>query len=301
MTKNYNDLGVEFKYLIVNDMDQKFGLWVNTVGFQSIQPDSPYPLKDHPSGYFFNAQKGRVLREYQLVYITKGRGLFSSETTPEKQVCKGRLMVLFPGQWHTYSPDTATGWNEYYIGFEGNFIDQLIKNGFLSKEEQVLEIGLNEGLAALFSQALEVSEADKTASQQYLSGILLHIIGMILSISKNKEFEKDNVAERMEQAKIIMNENVCKEIDPEELAEKLNISYSWFRKMFKEYTGYSPAKYFQELKLRKAKQMLINTTSPVKEICFMLGYTSTEHFSNLFKKNTGFTPLEYRSFGKGKQ
>ena len=57
MTKNYNDLGVEFKYLIVNDMDQKFGLWVNTVGFQSIQPDSPYPLKDHPSGYFFNARK----------------------------------------------------------------------------------------------------------------------------------------------------------------------------------------------------------------------------------------------------
>ena len=30
-----------------------------------------------------------------------------------------------------------------------------------------------------------------------------------------------------------MNENVCKEIDPEELAEKLNISYSWFRKTFK--------------------------------------------------------------------
>lgn len=96
MTKDYNDLGVEFKYLIVNDMDQRYGLWVNTVGFQSIQPNTPYPLKDHPSGYFFNAQKGRVLREYQLVYITKGRGLFSSETTPEKQVCKGRLMVLFP-------------------------------------------------------------------------------------------------------------------------------------------------------------------------------------------------------------
>ncbi|MBV4009509.1 AraC family transcriptional regulator [Phocaeicola coprocola] len=30
----------------------------------------------------------------------------------------------------------------------------------------------------------------------------------------------------------------------------------------------------------------------------MIGYTSTEHFSNLFKKNTGLTPLEYRSFGK---
>ena len=66
-----NSLGLEFKYLIVNDMDRKFGLWVNTVGYQSIPPDSPYPLKEHPSGYFFNAEKGRVLREYQLVYITK--------------------------------------------------------------------------------------------------------------------------------------------------------------------------------------------------------------------------------------
>lgn len=52
-----NSLGLEFKYLIVNDMDRKFGLWVNTVGYQSIPPDSPYPLKEHPSGYFFNAEK----------------------------------------------------------------------------------------------------------------------------------------------------------------------------------------------------------------------------------------------------
>lgn len=264
MTKNYNDLGVEFKYLIVNDMDQKFGLWVNTVGFQSIQPDSPYPLKDHPSGYFFNAQKGRVLREYQLVYITKGRGLFSSETTPEKQVCKGRLMVLFPGQWHTYHPYRQTGWNEYYIGFEGPVIDNLVKGGFLSKDNQVLEVGLNEELVSLFSRALEIAEADKISSQQYLGGIVLHIVGMILSISKNKIFEVGDVDQKIEQAKIIMNENVFKDIDPEELAMKLNISYSWFRKVFKDYTGYAPAKYFQELKLRKPNNYWLVLLIPLK-------------------------------------
>ncbi len=173
MTKNYNDSGVEFKYLIVNDMDRKFGLWVNTVGFQSIQPNSPYPLRDHPSGYYFNAQKGRVLREYQLVYITKGpfRAVVegSVEITPEKQVCKGRLIVVFPGQWHTYHPYQQTGWNEYYIGFEGSIIDNMLKGGFLSKENQVLEVGLNEELVALFSRALDIAESDKISSQQYLS------------------------------------------------------------------------------------------------------------------------------------
>ena len=298
MIKDYNDLGVEFKYLIVNDMDRKYGLWVNTVGFQSIQPNSPYPLRDHPSGYFFNTQKGRVLREYQFVYITKGRGVFASENTPEKPLCRGRLIVLFPGQWHTYHPYRQTGWNEYYIGFEGPVIDNLMKNGFLSKDNQVLEVGLNEELVSLFSRALEIAEADKISSQQYLAGIVLHMMGMILSVSKNKIFEIGDIDQKIEQAKIIMNENVFNNIDPEELAMRLNISYSWFRKVFRDYTGYASAKYFQELKLRKAKQLLLSTSQSVKEISFMLAYKSTEHFFASFKKRTGFTPLEYRSFGR---
>jgi len=298
MIRDYNDLGVDFKYLIVNDMDQKFGLSVNTVGFQSIKPNTPYPLKDHPSGYFFNAQKGRVLREYQFVYITKGRGLFTSDSTPETQVCKGRLMLLFPGQWHTYHPLQQTGWNEYYIGFEGSIIDDIVNSSFISEQHQVLEVGLNEELVSLFSRAIEVAESDKISSQQYLGGIVLHMLGMILSISKNKIFEIGDMDQKIEQAKIIMNENVFKDIDPEELAMKLNISYSWFRKIFKDYTGYAPAKYFQELKLRKAKQLLVGTSQSVKEISYQLNYTSTEHFFSLFKKRTGFTPLEYRSFGR---
>ena len=54
-----NSLGLEFKYLIVNDMDRKFGLWVNTVGYQSIPPDSPYPLKEHPSCLLYTSPSPR--------------------------------------------------------------------------------------------------------------------------------------------------------------------------------------------------------------------------------------------------
>ncbi len=293
-----NNNGLEFKYLIVNDMDRKFGLWVNTVGYQSIPPNSPYPLKEHPSGYFFNADKGRILREYQLVYITQGRGLFSSESTAEKQVCKGRLMVLFPGQWHTYRPLQQTGWTEYYIGFEGPSIDAIVGNAFLSKEQQILEVGIQEELVSLFRRALIIAETDKTSAQQYLSGIVLHMIGMVLSISKNKIFEMSDIDQKIEQAKVIMNENVYGSIDPEELAMRLNISYSWFRRIFKEYTGYAPTKYFQELKLRKAKQMLVSTSQSVKEISYLLNFQSAEYFFAFFKKHTGLTPSEYRSYGR---
>ena len=296
---NYNDLGVEFKYLFVNERDKRFGISVNTVGFQSILPNTPYPLAEHPSGYFFNTQKGRILHEYQLVYITKGKGVISFEPDKEQDLNKGRIFIIFPGQWHTYHPLIDTGWNEYYIGFRGFIVDKMVENAFIGRNNQILEVGFNEELVNLFSRALEIAEADKAASQQYLAGIVLHMIGLVLSVSQNNLFEVNEVTQKIEQAKIIMNENIYKNIEPELLAEKLNISYSWFRKVFKDYTGYAPAKYFQELKLRKAKQLLVGTSHTVKEISYMLDYNSTEHFFSLFKKITGFTPLEYRSFARG--
>ena len=208
------------------------------------------------------------------------------------------MLVIFPGQWHSYQPNPETGWTEYYIGFEGTIIDNIVTSGFLSKDNQILEVGFNEELVSLFSRAIEVAETDRISAQQYLAGIVMHMFGLISAISKNKIFEAGNVVQKIEQAKIIMNENVDKNIDSEELASKLNISYSWFRKVFREYTGYAPAKYFQVLKLRKAKHLLLSTSQSVKEIAYQLGYSSTEHFFSQFKKNTGYTPNEYRSYSR---
>lgn len=86
----YNDLGIDFKYLLVNEKDKTFGLTVNTVGFQPIAPNTLYPSTDHPKSYYFNPQKGRTLSEYQFVYISKGKGTFASESTKKIIVKKDK-------------------------------------------------------------------------------------------------------------------------------------------------------------------------------------------------------------------
>lgn len=284
---------IEFKYLIVNESDKKFGITVNTVGFQSIHPNDPYPLKDHPEGYFFNATKGRILNEYQFVYITKGSGILRIETNKIIPISKGQIIVIFPGQWHSYCPTEELGWNEYYIGFCGEIIEKLVKNSFLSKENQLLDVGLNEELVRLFKRAIEIVKIDKTASQQYLLGIVMHMIGLILSEYQNKKLN-DKYLQIIENAKIIMNENIFSCIQINELADRFNISYSSFRKIFKEYTGFAPTKYFHELKIRKAKQLLLETSHSVKEISYMLNYYSPDSFNTYFKKVTDQTPSKYR-------
>jgi len=58
---NYNNSDADFKYIIVNEQDKSYGLTVNTVGFQEINPNSPYPLPNHPDCYSFSSSKGRIL------------------------------------------------------------------------------------------------------------------------------------------------------------------------------------------------------------------------------------------------
>lgn len=294
----FNDLGVDFKYLLVSDKDKKFGLTINTVGFQPIAPNTVYPSTDHPKSYYFRPDKGRVLSEYQFVYISKGKGTFISENTKRLNITKGQIIILFPGQWHSYSPNNEIGWNEYYIGFEGKIIDELVSNGFISSQNQVLDVGVNEDLVNLFSSAIKIAKEDKTASQQNLAGIVFNILGSILSLAQNKNFETKEYAQKIERAKVIMLENIHKNIDIQGLAKNLGVSYSLFRKEFKEYTGYAPAQYFQEIKLRNAKELLAETNLPIKEISYKLNFSSYEYFLSFFKKRVGFTPTEYRDSGR---
>ncbi len=63
---------IEFKYLIVSELDKKHGITVNTVGFQSIHPNDTYLVIEHPKDHYFNSNSRRKLDEFQFVYITKG-------------------------------------------------------------------------------------------------------------------------------------------------------------------------------------------------------------------------------------
>ncbi len=294
----YNDFGIDFKYLLVNEKDKKFGLTVNTVGFQPVAPHTNYPSKEHPKSYYFNPDKGRVLSEYQIVYISKGEGIFCSDSTKKVHVTKGQVILLFPGQWHTYRPLKEIGWNEYYIGFEGKIIDHVVANGFVSSENQILTVGVNEDLVHLFYTAIKIAKEDKTAAQQYLAGIAFNILGAILSLAQNRNFESKELALKIERAKVIMIENIHRNIDIKGIAKNLGISYSLFRKAFKEYTGYAPAQYVHELKLRRAKELLAETNHSIKEISYDLNFSSYEYFLSFFKKKVGHTPTEYRNLGR---
>lgn len=286
------------KYLTINPSDQKWGLTTHSVGHQVISENEAYPPQVHPTRYLFNIENGRILNEYQLLYITKGRGMFSSESSGRSQVKEGYMFLLFPGEWHTYRPDPETGWNEYWIGFDGRIMDEWVKDGFFRKESPVFNIGLNEEIIALYKRAIIIAEAQEANYQQALSGIACNLVSMALYLSRNRDFNKSDVASQMNQAKIAVHENISA-ITPEDLAKITCMSYSKFRKIFKEYTGFAPSQYIQEVRITMAKELLTNTSKSIKEIAIELGYENKDYFFTVFKKVTGNTPITYRRHTQG--
>ena len=286
------------KYLTISPVDLVWGLAVNSVGRQNVAENEVYPPQGHPTRYLFNTLKGRVLNEYQLLYITKGKGVFKSKSGGEIQVKEGTMFLLFPGEWHTYQPDPDTGWNEYWIGFDGKIIDEWTRNGFFSKEAPVFNVGLNEEMISLYKRAIIIADAQEANYQQALSGIACNLVSMALYLSRNTDFKSSNIAENINAAKVAVHENISS-ITPEELARLACMSYSKFRKIFKEYTGFAPAQYIQEVRINMAKEILTNTSQSIKEIAFELGYENRDYFFTVFRKVTGMTPVNYRRLTRG--
>jgi AraC-like DNA-binding protein len=200
-----------------------------------------------------------------------------------------------PGVWHTYKPIENTGWNEYWIGFKGKFMQNILDEGFFLNRAPVFNIGLNERIIDLYLKAIEIANEERAGFQQALAGIAMHILGLMYYRDKTGNFEDKDLICKINKAKVIMRESVYKNISIEEIPKRLNISYSGFRKAFKEYTGSSPSRYMLELKLNEAKLLLSTTNHSIKEISFILNFENPDYFPFFFKKRTGLTPNEYRS------
>lgn len=282
--------------MVTSEEDELWGLTVTTVGHQEINANEAYPPRNHPFEYYFNVDRGRVLNEYQLLYITNGNGIFTYGADKHSTlISEGKMFFLMPGVWHSYRPLENSGWNEYWIGFKGNIIEKIVSEGFFLNRQPIFNIGLNERIVDLYLKAIEIAKEERAGYQQALSGIVMHILGLMYYRDKTRNFVDEELIGKINKAKVIMRESVYSNVTAEEIAKSLLISYSGFRRAFKEFTGSSPTKYMMELKLNEAKLLLSTTLQSVKQISYNLKFENPEYFSVFFKKRTGITPLEYRN------
>lgn len=78
------------------------------------------------------------------------------------------------------------------------------------------------------------------------------------------------------------------------MVDKLGISYSYARKLFKDYFGMTFLQYLNGRRIQKAKQLLCSETASVEAVALAVGYNNDQSFTRFFKKYEAVTPGEYR-------
>jgi len=128
-----------------------------------------------------------------------------------------------------------------------------------------------------------------------MAGLVNHLIGKMYTLVRNIEMNKNQPQVIMvNKARTLIRESLESDMTIQGIAENLGMSYSNFRKLFKEYTGLSPATYQQELRLLRAKELITTTEYSIKEIAYRLNFESPDYFSAKFKAKMGCKPSDLR-------
>lgn len=79
------------------------------------------------------------------------------------------------------------------------------------------------------------------------------------------------------------------------LCEHFSVSRTYLCRIFKEENGTSPIDYWIDLKIKEAKKLIREGNYNITQISELLGYSSIHHFTRMFKRSTGLSPIAYRN------
>jgi AraC-like DNA-binding protein len=268
-------------------------MFVTTCGRSIILPeDGSYPPVQHPPFYHFDWEHGRVLNEYQVVYIPEGAGLFETKNRGV-QIEGGNVILLTPGLWHRYRPNPKTGWREYWVGFSGPGYKRIFDADFFAGQH-VYRVRDSVGMLEDFDALIATAQENGPALQQTMSALTSLMLARIYASTLVHPPAAKEESKMVQRAREMMLAVETRELSLEETARHLGTSYSNFRRTFREHTGVGPHQYRLHLKLRHACDLLSNTKLSVKEIAYRSGFEEEQYFCRFFKKVMGKTPGSYR-------
>lgn len=130
------------------------------------------------------------------------------------------------------------------------------------------------------------------------------LVKIKLELGKEYKLEEEhamlgqNAAQIVEYASKFMLEHYMDNIDMTHFSQELGFSSAYLTKIFNKYKGCTPVKYLTDIRINRARQLLLNTDLPIRQIGEKVGYPDQFHFSKTFRKATGDSPSTFRSHRK---
>ncbi|MBQ7397000.1 MAG: helix-turn-helix transcriptional regulator [Lentisphaeria bacterium] len=255
-------------------LQQKYGLWIinSSVDFKSaVNSYSTCPI--------------RKFEFYSLSHLIGGSGKLWLADSGETQLNVGDWILICPGDMNRYGGADDQPYIEDAIRFCGPAVDGM-------REAGVIKSGVIKGTNCRQLLSIHELACDPRESTQINANISLQKLLVDLY----------NIRERENSAPSAIDQ-LIKELKQRpdywwtvaELAEFCQLSTDQLRRNFVRHTGMLPKQYIEELKIRQAAALLLDSSLSVTEVAAKFGYLDPYHFSRRFKQRVGVSPEKYRN------
>jgi AraC-like DNA-binding protein len=290
-------------YLPVNDDAMRWGIYLTGIGRGTVLPGSAYPPSRHPRLYNFRWDQGRVLPEFQMVFVSDGRGVFESEATGQVSLPDRSVFFLFPGVWHRYRPLRDVGWTERWLSFNGELAHRLMDMSLLQRDMPVRQVADPSLLVSSFDNLIQKVLVNPAGNSILLSLHALGLLGTVIETAAGIELpsalepsvRRDLTDDALvSQAVTQIWTRGHQAIPVEQIAEETGASRRTLERRFRQSVGHPIVEEIANCRMNRAKRLLEETEMPVKVVAYLSGFPSAERMRVAFVRREQISPARYR-------
>ncbi|MCP4103457.1 MAG: helix-turn-helix transcriptional regulator [Lentisphaerae bacterium] len=225
------------------------------------------------------------------------RGLFIVNSDDRRYELEGpHVLITRPGPEFVYGAGEGKSRSHHFVCFKGPRADSYINSGLLDirPEKEIIRITSPDKLLASVNRLCHMMPFNTQLKYSRAVNILEDIL---LQLKEQPDFDHsipDYLRPILEKfhSEVTARPELYWNLQGE--AETNGMSYSHFRRTFKQLYGISPKTHILTQRLQKATQMLLETNLQVAEIAELCGFENQYYFSRIFKKHFFFSPVRYR-------
>lgn len=247
---------------------------------------------------------------FELVYVYSGSARHSVQGH-EDLMTQGDLIIIAPETVHSLQVNDdsiildglirkSTFQDRFYEFLKDyNILSAFFLSDLYRKKSYpyiLFQTGKNERLEKqLFDLFLE-QKVNDGFTDSLLNQLLMVFFGNLVRYHQHKVFLPGKTLKKEERILKILNylQGNYNHVTLTEAADYFHFTPAYFSAYVREHTGATFSTVIQELKLERAKDLLMHTNLGMAEICEQIGYANPPHFIRLFKKRYQVTPVQFR-------
>jgi AraC-like DNA-binding protein len=229
---------------------------------------------------------------YSLEFILSGSMYFGIDHGGQYTLEQPALFWHHPAHSYQYGSANERGWFHHWVLMRGERARRIVEEGFMPLADiGYLPVKDGRGISLLFQALAQMVNHELPRRQAEAVLAVERILAMAIAQGTPglpREAELAALADRIQI-------DPGRDFDFQRIAKDLELSYSHFRRLFRQATGLPPHRFFVQCRLRRAAQLLQDEQRRIGEVARSVGFDDPASFSRAFTQFYGLPPRDYRS------